>query len=340
MTPDHKTRPLGAAFAALGLVVLATGMSAEDAKAQAMQTRYSQSTSESHPYFAGAKKFKEVLEAETDGRITVDLYASATVADEGASLQLLRSGALEFAQHSSSLAASTFNVPHLMAWTMPFLYPDAEATYRAWDSELFTESFGVFDRFGFKCLVLWDAGSRQLSSNRAVEKVADVSGLKIRTPNSPVYIDIWNALGGVPAPMAFAELYTGLQTGVVDGTELPVQLIFSDKFHEVQSHQAIINYMNDPICFSVSKVFYDRLTPDLQAAVVKAAMESAVAQRATVQEGFQAAIDGIAEQGMTVTYPDTSEFREAVLPVYESFYSQAGDEGRALVESILAIVSQ
>jgi tripartite ATP-independent transporter DctP family solute receptor len=321
--------------------VLALGVGSGDvAGAAPIQTRLSIVTSEAHPYYPGAVKFKEVVEAESKGQILVQVFANAQIGDEAAGLQLLRSGTLQFAQQSSSLASSASNELKLQAWSLPFLYPDAEAAYRAWDSDLAVKSYAALEKSGFKCLTRWDAGFRQLSTNRPVNSVNDVRGLKVRTPDGAMYVSTWKALGAVPTPMAFTELYTALQTGVVDGTELPVQVFSSSKFYEVQKSYAVINYMNDPICFSVSLKFFNGLSPELQQAVMKAAQASAVANRQAARASFEKALEQVKGAGVKITRPDTEPFRKAVAPIYEEFYKKIGDEARAIVNGIIALTKK
>ena len=310
------------------------------AAADPIRTRLSIATNEAHPFFPGAARFKEVLEAETGGGILVQVFPSAQAGDEAASLQLIRSGGLQFAEHSSSLSSSASKEMVLQGWSLPFLYPSAAAAYRAWDSDLAYKSYTAYEKHGFKCLERWDAGFRQLSSNRPINAVEDVRGLKLRTPDGAVYISTWKALGAVPTPMAFTELYTALQTGVVEGTELPVQVIDSAKFFEVQKSFAQINYLNDPICFSVSLAFLNSLTPAQQQAVAKAAKESAITERKAANDGFEKALQRVTAAGLKITRPDSESFRKAIAPVYEDYYQKAGPEGRALVEGILALTKQ
>ena len=338
-----RTERVARSIPFVGLCVAAglwVGISSPAKSADVVQTRLSIATNEAHPYYPGAVRFKEVLEAETSGKIQVQIFPNAQAGDEAASLQLIRSGGLQFAEHSSSLASSASNEPLLQAWSLPFLYPDAEAAYHAWDSDLADKSYAAFEKHGFKCLVRWDAGFRQLSSNRPVNSVGDVRGLKLRTPDGAIYISTWQALGAVPTPMAFSELYTALQTGVVDGTELPVQVFDASKFYEVQKNFAVVNYMNDPICFSVSLQFFKSLSPDQRQAVLKAADASAMAEREAARAGFENSIQQVASVKVEITRPQTDQFRKAVAPVYDGFYQKAGEEGRTLVEEILALTKR
>ena len=338
--PERTRDEAGGFLLGCGLAMLACAavtVAALPAAADTIKTRLSIATGEGHPFLPGALKFKEALEAASGGRIQVQVFPNAQAGDEAASLQLVRSGALQFAEHSSSLASSASNEPMLQGWSLPFLYPDADAAYRAWDSEFADKSYAAFEKHGFRCLVRWDAGFRQLSSGRPVNGVDDVKGLKLRTPNGAIYIATWKALGAVPTPMAYTELYTGLQTGVVEGTELPVQAFESSKFFEVQKHFATLNYMNDPICFSVSLSFFRSLDAELQAAVMTAARASAEAERAAARQGYDVAVAKVTAAGVQFTHPDTDAFRQAVAPVYEDYYQQAGPAGRELVQGILAL---
>lgn len=305
-----------------------------------IRTRLSIATTDPHPLFAGAMRFKEALEQASGGKILVQVFPAAQAGDEAASLQLIRSGGLQFASHSSSLSSSASNEPVLQGWSLPFLYPDSDAAYRAWDSDLAAKSFAAYEKHGFKCMERWDNGFRQLSTNKPINSVEDVRGLKLRTPDGAIYISTWKALGAVPTPMAFTELYTALQTGVVEGTELPIQVIDSSKFYEVQKNFAEVNYMNDPACFSVSLQFYRSLSPELRAAVDKAAKEASVANRQRAREGFEKALSKVTSAGMKVTKPSADAFRAATASVYDDFYKKTGAEGRTLVDGILAITKK
>jgi TRAP-type transport system periplasmic protein len=167
--------------------------------------------------------------------------------------------------------------------------------------------------------------------------VEDVRGLKVRTPNGTIYIDTWKALGAVPTPMAFTELYTALQTGVVDATELPLQTFQAAKFAEVQKNVAVLNYMNDPICFSVSNKFFTGLRPELQQAVAKALKDATGVERDAVTSSFKSSADAVKAAGVKFSEPDTEPFRKAVAPVYESYFKTNGEEGRKLVDTISAV---
>jgi len=316
----------------LGLAVAAPAVAQEPIK-----TRFSIATSDPHPLYAGAVRFKEALEAASGGKILVQVFPSAQAGDEAASLQLIRAGGLQFATHSSSLASSASNEPALQGWSLPFLYRDSDTAYRAWDSDLAYKSFAAYEKHGFKCMERFDNGFRQLSTNRPINAVEDVRGLKLRTPDGAIYISTWRALGAVPTPMAFSELYTALQTGVVEGTELPVQVLDTSKFYEVQKHFAEVNYMNDPACVSVSMLFYRSLSPELRAAVDKAAKEAAIANRQRARDGFEKALAKVTAAGMKTTKPDAAAFRAATASVYDDYYKKTGAEGRALVEGILAL---
>lgn len=296
--------------------------------------RYTQGTGKAHASYLGAEKFKEVLEAGSNGQISVEIYPDGQFADEANSIQLMRSGALEFGNFSSSLVASALKVPELQAWSLPFLYDDAQSAYRAWASDVAKDSYAALEKSGIKWLGCFDQGFRQLSTSQAVNKVEDLQGLKVRTPNGEVYVNTWKALGAVPGPMAFGELYSALQTGAMDATELPIQVVASGKFYEVQKSVALINYLNDPNCISVSTKFFESLSPELQKAVEDAADAAVKAQHDASVESFETSLKEVTDAGLTVTTPDLEPFRDAVASVYESFYASTGDDGRKLVESI------
>ena len=294
-------------------------------------------TGEGHPYMAGATAFEESVEDLTGGSLDVQLFADAQLGGEADYLELVRTGGLEFGEFVMAIPASTLNEPLLATLGLPFLYSDAQSMHRAWESDAVQEALQVFpEKHGFQCIGLWDTGFRQLTSNKPIESPSDLQGLNIRVPEGELYVSTWEALGATPTAMAIPELYSALETGIVDATDIPFVAIDSLKYYEVQSHGAETNYMDDPVCFAASTQFLDSLSDSEREAVLEAGQVSSQAAQQAAIDSAEASIQKLEDQGMTFTQPDVEAMREAIAPVYEDFYAQAGDEARSLVEAIRA----
>lgn len=303
----------------------------------ARQIRLAILTGEGHPYMAGATAFEESVEELTGGSLDVQIFADAQLGGEADYLELVRTGGLELGEFVMAIPASTLNEPLLATLGLPFLYSDAASMHRAWESDAVQEALQVFpEEHGFQCIGLWDTGFRQLTSNKPIESLDDLQGLNIRVPEGELYVSTWETLGATPTAMAIPELYSALETGIVDATDIPFVAIDSLKYFEVQSHGAETNYMDDPVCFAASTQFLDSLSDDERAAVLEAGRESTEAAQQAAIDSAEASIQKLKEQGMTFTQPDIDAMREAVAPVYEKFYAETGDEARALVEAIRA----
>jgi TRAP-type transport system periplasmic protein len=339
MTPG-RTREMKKSLTVVAVLAVVAGFHVATADSPKLIVRLSIAGNQQHPYYAGAVKFKEVLDRGSQGKIEVKIFENSQLGDEAASLELVRKGGLEFTEHLTSIAASAYKQPTLQAWSLPFLYPDSRAAYKAWDSDVATRSYAMFEPLGFKCLARWDAGFRELSSMRPVNSLADVKGLKVRTPAGQIYLQTWRSLGAVPVPMAITELYTALQTGVVSGTELPLQALVSLKYYEVQKSAAVLNYMNDPICFSTSVKFFGSLSPELQQAVLDAVTAATSAERQASVTQAEAAVAQLKKLGLSVTQPPLDPFRAAVAPVYDEYYTSVGAAGRDLVHQIQQVIAK
>jgi tripartite ATP-independent transporter DctP family solute receptor len=287
-----------------------------------------------HPASLGFISFKKSLEAESGGRIKVTVITDPVIGAEASATEQLRSGGFQVAEAVNGLLSSTYKKPIMTAWGLPFLYADSAAAYKAWDSPLATKSFATYEDLGIMCLARWDVGFRELSANKPVNTVADLKGLKIRTPTGQLYLDTWSALGAQPVGLAPAEVYTSLQTGVINATDYPLAAMISQKVYEVQKYEMLINYTNDPECLNISVAFYKSLPPDLQKAVRKAAADSSMAERAELKRQLDEALATLKAHGMTIVNPNLAPFREAVKTITDKYLASQGADGKSLLDGI------
>jgi tripartite ATP-independent transporter DctP family solute receptor len=292
-------------------------------------------TTTDHPYYVGLLDFKKRVEADSGGRLKVNIIHDPNLPPDAATLEQIRSGGYHLGLVALSAWVSYTKERLLLAWSLPFLYKDTDAAYRAWDSDAADASFSRYEKYGVKCIARWDGGFRSLSANKAVYSLADIKGLKIRVPQSHVYLDTWKALTAEPVTIgSSAEVYAALMTGVANATDFPVLYLVSAKLYEVQKYAIVINYLNDPICVTLSDDFYRKLPPDLQKLVQDAARAAAKAERADVIRRDDQALETLRSKGVTIITPNLAPFRDAVKPVYQSYIAEHGNPGLYLLESI------
>ena len=293
------------------------------APAGAVTLKLTHSLSTSAQYQAGAEHFKELVEERTGGAIAVEIYPNAQLGAERDTFEALQLGTVDIALGTCGVLGQTFTLD-TDVFSLPFLFSDSEALYGLLDSDLAAEIFSGTAKNGAEVLACYDSGFRQLSNSvRPIHSVADCAGLKIRTPESSMYVDTMEALGISPSTLAWSEVFSALQTHVVDGQETPIAVFTSSGLGEVNQYFAFTNYMDDPIAMVASTNFMNKLTDEQQQIIREAAYESAVYERQWLADYEKSCVDSLtADFGVEFTYPDTSEFQALVGGVYDSYQNQ------------------
>ena len=297
---------------------------------------------ESSPQYISSQYFADILEERSDGRLTVDIFPNSQIGDDVQMMEMLQTGTLDITYPSSSPATSY--VEELAVFDLPFLLPTREAAVEVMQSDRAQEMLDAFDGTGIKALAFSENGYRQLSNSarpvKTPEDVAglDVSGLKVRTMENPVHLDIWETLGANPTPMAFGELFSAMEQGVVDGQENPWSTILTSNFHEVQNYGTETRHVYTPFILMMSEGTWDDLHPDYQELVQEAARQSAEYEIQLASEYDDWSREQLEERGMEITRLDDEQlgaFQEAVQSVYDEWAPEIGED---LIEEIQAIV--
>jgi tripartite ATP-independent transporter DctP family solute receptor len=289
---------------------------------------------ERHPFQIGYEKFKEVLEAETDGAVEVQIFPNSQLGSEEESTQMVKLGLIA-ANASSTAGGLSTSVPEAELFNLPFIFRDLEHCYRVIDGPIGQDLARTVEE-KLNCLVLgyWFSGIRNVwNSKRPVLNPDDLRGIKLRVMSSPMLIESFNALGAQATPMAFGELYSALQTGVVDGGETDHLDLLYEKFYEVTKYVSYTNHMFLVIALVFSKKVYAKLPMDVQAAVIKAGKASISAEREAMTALTESALAELKELGLEFFEVDTTLFREKVERVYKNNADKVG--GMALIEKII-----
>ena len=325
----------GVAVFLLAFVVLSCGQrGGERGAGEPIILRVAHNGSVEHPHNVGFEKFKEVLEAETDGRVEVQIFPGAQLGTEEQASQMVKVGTIAATAAGAGGGLAPF-VPEAELFNFPFLFRDLDHFYRVVDGPI-GRRVGLATEEALDCVMLgyWFSGVRNVwNSKRPVLVPDDFRGLKIRVMSSPVLVETFNALGAQATPMSFGELYSGLQQGVVDGAETDHIDLLYEKFYEVTEHVSYTNHLFLAVGLIFSRVQYDRLPADVQTAVLKAGRASVVAQRQAMETVTETALRELKDRGLQFHEVDQTLFRDKVQSVYSNNAETVG--GMAVIQQVL-----
>ena len=218
---------------------------------------------------------------------------------------------------------------------MPYLFTGREQAFKLVEGPLNKTIKERVEKNGVKILAFWEAGTRHITNNvRPIYTPADLKGLKIRVPQAQINIDTFKAFGANPVPMAFTELYLGLQQGVVDGQENPLSNIYASKFYEVQKYLSLSGHQFLIHMLMYSAKLWDKLPKDIQKVVLKCAQEAAVYQRQAVAYDDSRLKAELADKGMKINEVDLAAFKAAAEPLYEQYIKTYGPEAEKIINLI------
>ena len=270
--------------------------------------RFAFQNAQEHPQGQGAKKFADLVEQKSGGKIKVRLFPSGQLGGDLQTVSSLQGGTLDMTVLNAGLLSS--QVKEFGLFDLPFLFDSgkqADAVVDGPFGQKLAESLAPKNLVG---LGYWDLGFRNLTnSRRPVAKLEDIQGLKIRVLQSPLYIDLFNTLGANAVPLPFPELYTALEQKTVDGQENPATVIQTSKFAEVQKHLTFTRHIYNPQIVIFSKRVWDRYDPEEKKLIEGAAAEAKVYQRQVSRDAEAKAIEQLKAQGMQLTElsPDSSQ---------------------------------
>jgi TRAP-type transport system periplasmic protein len=287
-----------------------------------------------HPVNVAAKKAAERILEESKGRLEIRVFPSSQLGADTDMLSQVRSGALEFYSQSGLVLANIVPVAGING--IGFAFKDYDVVWAAMDGELGAFVRSEIEKVGLLPMrKMWDNGFRQItSSSKPIASPADLSGFKIRVPVSPIWVSLFKAFGAAPASLNFSELYTALQTKIVDGQENPLTLLESAKFYEVQKYCSITNHMWDGFWFLANRRAWERLPTDLREIAARNLDVGAAEQRAILDEQGKTVRSKLESVGMVFNTADSTAFRDVLNKsgFYAEWKSKFGDNAWALLE--------
>ncbi|SNS99200.1 DctP family TRAP transporter solute-binding subunit [Tropicimonas sediminicola] len=276
--------------------------------------------------------FKEQVEARSNGELKVNIFPHGQLGSDSQMIDGARSGIIDIAM--SGLNNFTGMLPEAGAFTLPFMFPDRETAYKVLDGEVGQGVSASMEQFGLKGLGYPENGYRNVSNNRGpVTTPADLDGVRMRVNNSKALNDMFDLLGANPQQIPVAELYTALETGVVDAQDHPIGVVLSFKFYEVQDYLTLTQHAYAPLALVMNLDKFNGLSEDEQKIITEVAAEAVAMQRELSIEKEEEMIAELEAEGMKVNRDvDSAAFQEAVKPVWQNFIDENGD---ALVNAIL-----
>ena len=307
------------------LPALAVAASMWAGSVQALDIKSSDVHPMGYPTTDAIEYMGQLLNDWTGGRINIQIFHSMQLGGEKEALEQVQLGALEMTRVSVGVVGPI--VDEFNAFNLPYFFRSVEHMHKVVDGEIGTELLNKLEAGGLIGLGYMDAGSRSFYNNvRPISSIDDLQGLKVRVMQNPIFIDMVNAMGGNGLPIAFNELYTAIQTGVVDGAENNPPSYESGKHFEVAQYYTLTEHLMVPEIFVFSKKVWDTLSPLDQQLIRKASVLAVEKERELWAAREQVSLNKLREQGIQViTDIDKQPFIEATDPVRMKFGEKYAD---------------
>lgn len=288
-----------------------------------------------HSYEIGMEQARDMLEKESDGRISIQFFPSAQLGNERQMQEALSAGTLDM----TITGLVNLYDPAFSLFDFPYLYDNRDQIRAVMYSDLMEDmNQELIDR-GMRIVGLMEVGFRNVTSNFPIRKPSDLEGFKIRTPESPAQVETFRALGANPTPMSFSELYSAMQQGVVDGQENPLENIYNGVFYEVQDYVNLTRHIYNFAYVLISEQTWQSLSAEDKELVKKAVKHGSLYQVNWAEENEAAYEKKLKEEGMEFIEVDTDLFREKAMKAYESdFVKKLGKRGEEIISEIRKIV--
>lgn len=320
---------------ALGAAILALGF-ASDGWAKDLRLGHIRATN--HPTHAAALKFKEIVEAESNGAYTVKVYPNSQLGGPKEMFVQMQTGDLEMVYGGINTFAWIKGAEAFEITAIPFLFRDYAHMKKSLDADFFKPIIAEAEKeTGIKVVAMsGDTTPRGLSTKgRAVKSAADFKGLKIRTAASPTVLRAMQTLGALPQQVPFAELYMALKTGVVDAQENGAMVVWAKSLHEVQDYYVKTDYIRDIETFYMSGDKWAELSKAGQDMIAKAAEAAGAYGTEVLQKEMGEVYDNLRTKMNVIDQPDLASIREALKGAFDDFEGEKWPKG--LISNISSV---
>lgn len=320
----------GALAAGTGALIGMPGI----ARAAEYELKYGNNLPMTHPLNVRAQEAADRVAKETNGRVSIQIFPNNQLGGDTDMLSQVRNGGITFFTPSALVIATLVPVAAINA--VGFAFSDYGQVWSAMDGKLGGHVRNAISKVGLHAFEkMWDNGFRQMTSGaRPIESAADMNGLKIRVPVSPLSIAMFKALSAAPASLQFSEVYSSLQTRIVDAQENPLPIIQVAKLYEVQKHCALSNHIWDGFWFIANGRAWKGLPPDLQKIVSDAINDAGMKQREDIKALNASVQADLQAKGLVFNQPSPDSFRAKLRDsgFYSEWKGRFGDEAWGLLE--------
>lgn len=282
------------------------------------------------------KRYSDIVYEKSDGRIYIEVYASGQLGDERSQMQAVQMGALDIFR-ANTVFVGDFGAKKLNLFALPYLFKDREHLRKVLDSDIGDELMNdmVESNLSMRGLCYLEEGSRHFFvTNKRVEKPDDLKGLKLRVSETSILLDTVKALGASPTPLSFGELYTSLQTGVVDGAEQPITGYVSNYFYEVAPNFILDSHTYSPGMLVISDRTWNKLSKEDQALLLEAGSELEQYNKDFTEKEEEKLLKELTDKGIDTVKPDSlDEWQVKVQPIYDKY----GSDYKELIDQIKAM---
>lgn len=308
----------------VALVVVLIGVGTT--KVEARKLRMGLISAEGHPVTKAARKFAELVKIRTNGEIEIEVFAGGALGGEVEMHDMLSSGALDLASMGNGIPAA-YN-PQFQLLQMPYLWDTTDQMLAFATSEIQEEMNEKYLKAsGIRILASnWDQGARHTLSKRPIYKIEDFKGLKIRVPQLPAWVDMWQALGAIPTQIAFPEVYTALQQGVVDAMECPLYWIYSSSFHEQAKYLILTGHIMYYNQVFINEGVFRSLSPEHQRIIKEAAVEAGKYETELTRALEEDIRKKMEKEGVTFIEVDRAKIAMMMEPIYEKWKEVYGED--------------
>ena len=306
----------------LGLALGLAMTTAMTAGAQQVTLRSADIHPDGYPTVEAVKYMGDLVSQQTSGRIKIQVMNNSVLGSEKDTIEQTRFGVIDL----NRVNTAPFNnlVKETVVLGLPFLFRSTDHMHQVVDGPIGDEILKAFEAHGLVGLAFYDSGARSFyTTKKPIEQLADLKGMKIRVQQSDLWIAMMQAFGANPTPMPFGEVYSSLETGVVDGAENNWPSYESSRHFEVAKNFSMTEHSLTPEVLVMSKISWDKLKPEDQVILRKAAKESVVKMRQLWQAREKTSEDKVRAGGVKVISVNKQEFADAMKPVYDKFVTDA-----------------
>jgi tripartite ATP-independent transporter DctP family solute receptor len=326
-----KSRLVSVLFLVVGISVFFS-YSVSSAQPITLKLGFVTAASEGDPYFTTAKKFSELIESYTKGKYKITMFPSGQLGNENEMVKNMTMGSMDLGVITAAVVGSF--VKPFMVFDLPFILPTREVAHKVLDGDAGKMVLSSLSKLNIVGLGFSEGGFRYMVNNvRPINTPEDTKGIKFRVMTTPIFVQLFQSLGSNAVPLPWGEVFTAVQQKVVDGLEIPLAVIYANKYNEVTKYLSMTGHCYSALVIMCSEQRWKKFSAEEKEIFKRAAREAADYERNVVKNVNEEMLSKLKAAGMIINdVPNKKPFQDAVKPMYQKF----GDEiGKDVVQAVL-----